>query len=431
MRTQGADERRPDAGPARAAALLSLAAILLAGLLAAGCKCSPSSPESSSKAARPGQASEKLDGPDRVAALFKDDPERYKVFQSVQADYRSSRLDDAIQKLETLLKESPEAPWAELVQFQLAQALTMTNRLPEALRQLDLFLEHYPNSPSAPDAMLFKGEINLRIGKERKGDGPVNAMSKFYLDKALRIFEEIRSAYPDNPEIGAQCLYFIGSTYEEMEDLTRAAEAFRRVVDEYPETDVPSKALFSLAGVYLSEGDVDAAERAFGEITDRDPRSLMADKARSRLEGIGLVGYEAPPLVVKEWIGEPPPEVQGMKGKATLIDFWAIWCPHCKRSIPRIDKLARDYGPDGLNVVGMSRERENFEADAIREYIRTHPMGFPTAIDDGGKTSAAYAVSSIPRIVVVDAQGKIRWHGHPEYLTDKVIQMVLQEPPGL
>lgn len=428
MRSPEFTRKHPENAAVLTAALLVSSLLVFGGALASGCKSSGSSSESSKPAAGAGNA-DQLVGQARVKALFEGDPEHYKIFQSVQADYRSSQLDEAIQKLENLLKESPDAPWAELVQYQLAQALRMRGRLQEALRQLDLFLERFPESPSAPEALLYKGEINLRIGKERRGSGPVNPMSKFYLDKALRIFEEIRKTHPDSKDLCAQATYFVGSTYDELEDRGRAAEAFRRVVDAYPDTDVPPKALYSLAGIYLKEGDVDAAERAFGEITDRYPRSRMADKARSRLEGIGLVGYAAAPLEIKEWIGEPPPEVGDLKRKATLISFWAIWCPHCKRNIPKVDKLARDYGPKGLNVIGLSRERKNFEAGAIREYVETHPMSFATGIDDGAKTSTAYAVGSIPRIVLVDAQGKIRWHGHPEYLSEKVVQQVLEAPP--
>jgi len=409
--------------------LLTFFLLFSNGFFLAGCKSSPPSSESPSQDQKPAAASKTPSGGERVAVLFKDDPESYKVYESVQADYRSSNFDEALKKLETLLKESPDAPWAELVQFQLAQALRMKGQFPQALRQLDLFLDKYPASPNAPDALQYKGEINLRIGKQRKGTGSVNPMSRFYLNKALQVFEEIQKKYPENQDLGAQALYFIGRTYEELEDGAHAGEAYRKVVDQYPETSVPPKALYSLAGVYLSEGDMDAAERTFGEITDRYPKNRMAQKARSRLEGIGLVGYTAAPLEIQEWIGDPPPEIKDLKGKATLLNFWAIWCPHCKRNIPKIGKLANKFSDVGLNVVGVSRERKNFEAEKIREYIRTHPMHFPTGIDNGAKTSTAYAVSSIPRIVVVDARGKVRWHGHPDYITEKVILKVLEETP--
>jgi len=409
-----------------AAVLLLSFALLLAAFCFGGCKSSPPASESASASS----GSQAAGGQSRVAGLFKDDPEPYKVFQSVQDDYRASRFEDAVKKLETLLKESPDAPWAEVVQFQLVQALRVKGDYQQALRQVDLFLGRYPSSPDAPNALLYKGEINLRIGKDRKGTGGVNSMSKFYLDRARRVFEEVREKYPAARDLGAQAVLYLGSTYEEMEESARAAEAFRKVVDEYGDTAYPPRALFALAGVALREGDVEAAERAFGEVTDRYPASPEAKRAMSQLEALGLVGYAASPLEIREWIGQPPPEVKDLKAKATLINFWAIWCPHCKQNIPKIGRMAETYASRGLNVVGVSRERAKFEAEAIREYIRTHPMRFPTGIDDEAKTSAAYAVTSIPRVVVVDAEGKIRWHGHPDYLSDKVIEKVLEETAG-
>lgn len=409
-----------------AVVLLFSVALLLAGSPFAGCKSSPPAPD-----AKPAGAEEPAaDRQDRVAVLFKDDPESYKIFQSVQEDYRTSRFEEAVNKLETLLAQSPNAPWAEVVQFQLAQSFRVQGRSQEALQHLDLFLERYPVSPEAPYALLYKGEVLLASGKERKGPGGVTPMSRFYLNRALRVFRDIQQTYPEHRDLLAQAVLLSGSTYEELEDSDHAAAMFRRVADEFTDTDYPARALFALAGVLLREGDVEAAERAFGEVTDRLPNSEAAKRAMTRLAELGLVGYPAAPLVIKEWIGEPPPEVKDMKGKATLINFWAIWCPHCKRSIPRLNDIVRTYGERGLNVVGISREREQFEADRIREYVRTNPMLFPTGVDDGARTSAGYAVTGIPRVVLVDAQGRVRWHGHPDYLSEKVIEKVMEQGAG-
>jgi hypothetical protein len=53
-------------------------------------------------------------------------------------------------------------------------------------------------------------------------------------------------------------------------------------------------------------------------------------------------------------------------------------------------------------------------------------MSYPTGVDDEGKMSEEMAVNSIPCVVVVDPQGRISWHGHPDYLTDRVLEALLK-----
>jgi len=181
-----------------------------------------------------------------------------------------------------------------------------------------------------------------------------------------------------------------------------------------------------LAGLRLGEADLEGAEKAFREITDRYPETRLARKAQNKLEGIELVGSQAPPLQVKEWIGEAPPEGGIYGGKLTLLSFWAIWCPHCKRNIPKIEGLLETYATKGVSVVGVTREREGQGADKVREYVDSHPMDYPTAVDEDGKTSQALVVKSIPCVVAVDSHGRICWHGHPDHLSGKVIESLLQ-----
>jgi thiol-disulfide isomerase/thioredoxin len=201
---------------------------------------------------------------------------------------------------------------------------------------------------------------------------------------------------------------------------------FLEVAESYGDTAYAGKALYALAGLFLGEADVEGASRAFGQITEQYPKTQLADKAAKKLEGIRLVGAPAPPLQVTEWIGEPPTGVDGYEGKVTLLSFWAIWCPHCKRNIPKMERLLKAYENRGVSVVGITRERGGQGVDKVREFVRSHPMSYPTGLDDGGKTSDEMAVRNIPCVVAVDPKGRIGWHGHPDYLTEKVIEDLLQ-----
>ena len=42
-----------------------------------------------------------------------------------------------------------------------------------------------------------------------------------------------------------------------------------------------------------------------------------------------------------------------LKGRAVVLNFWAIWCPPCRREMPLLDAVNREYGPQGVMVIGI------------------------------------------------------------------------------
>ena len=359
-------------------------------------------------------------------SLFKDDPESQKEFKRIQGEFRTGKRSLAFQDIQKLLKGSPQAPWAEAVEFYVGQALTALRQYGNALKQLDSLLLRYPESPAVPRFLLSKGQIYLALGKQQRSSAPEGPAGEPYLEKAKEVFLQVLKDYPNNREPDSEALFYLGDVYSSLEQPARAREAFRKVADGYADTPFGGKSLYALAGLKLSEPDLEGAEKTFREIADRYPETRLAGKANQKLEGIELVGSQAPPLQVKEWIGEAPPEDDIYRGKLTLLSFWAIWCPHCKRNIPKIEGLLETYATKGVSVVGVTREKEGEGVEKVREYIDGHPMDYPTAVDDDGKTSLAMAVKSIPCVVAVDSQGRIRWHGHPDHLSGKVIEFLLK-----
>jgi TolA-binding protein/peroxiredoxin len=361
-----------------------------------------------------------------LQSLFKDDPESQKEFNRIKGEFGTGKHSLAFQDLQELLKRSPQAPWSEAVEFYMAQAWTALRRYGNALQQLDSLLSRYPKSPAVPRFLASKGQIYLALGKQQLSSPAEDPAGEQYLQKAKEVFLKLSKDYPNNPEVDSEALFYLGDIYSSMGEPARAGEAFRKVADVYADTPFGSKSLYALAGLRLGEADLEGAEKAFREITDRYPETRLARKAQNKLEGIELVGSQAPPLQVKEWIGEAPPEGGIYGGKLTLLSFWAIWCPHCKRNIPKIEGLLETYATKGVSVVGVTREREGQGADKVREYVDSHPMDYPTAVDEDGKTSQALVVKSIPCVVAVDSHGRIRWHGHPDHLSGKVIESLLQ-----
>jgi len=361
-----------------------------------------------------------------LQSLFKDDPESEKEFKRIQGEFRTGKRSLAFQDIQELLKRSPQAPWTEAVEFYRVQAWTALRQYGNALRQLDALLLEYPESPAVPRFLVSKGQIYLAIGKQQRSLKPEDPAGEQYLQKAKEIFLQVSKDCPNNREMDSEALFYLGDVYSSLKEPDRAKESFRKVVDAYGDTPFGGKSLYALAGLKLSDADLKGAEKAFREIMDRYPETRLAGKAGQKLEGIELVGSQAPLLQAKEWVGEAPPEGGIYRGKLTLLSFWAIWCPHCKRNIPKIEGLLETYATKGVSVVGVTREKEGQGVEKVRAFVGSHPMDYPTAMDEDGKTSQAMAVKSIPCVVAVDSQGRIRWHGHPDYLSEKVIESLLQ-----
>ena len=258
-------------------------------------------------------------------SLFKDDPESQKEFKRIQGEFRTGKQSLAFQDLQEILKRSPQAPWTEAVEFYRAQAWTALRRYGNALRQLDSLLLRYPKSPAVPRFLISKGQIYLAMGKQQSSSAAEDPVGRQYLEKAKEVFLQVSKDYPNNREVDSEALFYLGDVSSSLEEPARAKEAFRKVADAYADTPFGGKSLYALAGLHLSEADLEGAEKAFREITDRYPETRLAGKAQQKLEGIELVGSQAPPLQVKEWIAEAPPEGDIYRGEVTLLSFWAIW----------------------------------------------------------------------------------------------------------
>ena len=72
-------------------------------------------------------------------------------------------------------------------------------------------------------------------------------------------------------------------------------------------------------------------------------------------------------------------------GKALLVNFWATWCEPCRDEYPMLNELAKQYGPKGLNVVGVSMDDDG-DIILMRRFLARYKPVFPnyrkTAGDD-------------------------------------------------
>lgn len=89
---------------------------------------------------------------------------------------------------------------------------------------------------------------------------------------------------------------------------------------------------------------------------------------------------------------------------AVLLDFWAVWCPPCRRSMPALAELHREFAPQGLVVYAVN---QGDSAEAVRAFLEKEGVDAPVLLDPDGVAGNRYGVTGIPQIVVINRQGLV------------------------
>jgi len=98
-----------------------------------------------------------------------------------------------------------------------------------------------------------------------------------------------------------------------------------------------------------------------------------------------------------------PWHLRDLKGKVILVNFWATWCPPCRKEMPDLQALYDKYKDQGFLVLSISDE----EAAKVSPFIAERKISYPVLLDPGRKVNDAFVVEGIPKSFVYDREGKL------------------------
>jgi len=101
--------------------------------------------------------------------------------------------------------------------------------------------------------------------------------------------------------------------------------------------------------------------------------------------------------------------LEDQRGTVVVLNFWATWCPPCRKEIPDFVNMQRDLGDRGLQFVGVALERTP-DPDAVRDVADKMNVNYPVGLGDGSIARKYGGVRALPMTFVIGPRGYIRGH---------------------
>lgn len=133
----------------------------------------------------------------------------------------------------------------------------------------------------------------------------------------------------------------------------------------------------------------------------------MARHARSSAgstESSGWKGKSAPEFSLESLDGRTV-HLADFRGKGVLLNFWATWCQPCKIEMPWFEELQKEYGSQGLQVVGIAMDDASKED--ISKFAKEMGVNYPILLGKESVGDAYGGVQFLPSTFFIDRDGKV------------------------
>jgi len=99
-------------------------------------------------------------------------------------------------------------------------------------------------------------------------------------------------------------------------------------------------------------------------------------------------------------------DLKKYRGKVIYLDFWATWCPPCKKSMPFLNALRNELVDQGFEIIAINVDENSEDA---RQFLKQHPVNYLIAMDPAGKCPSEYNLMAMPSAYFIDRQGIVRY----------------------
>lgn len=144
-------------------------------------------------------------------------------------------------------------------------------------------------------------------------------------------------------------------------------------------------------------------------------------------------GMPAPEITSSTWLNSEPLQMEKLRGKVVMVEFWTFGCWNCRNIEPYVKEWHDKYAKQGLVVIAVHSPEFKYEYDVqkVKNYIEEHHIPYAVPIDNEFLNWRQYRNRYWPTLYLIDKTGNIQYTkiGEGSYEeTEKTIKQLLAEP---
>lgn len=291
------------------------------------------------------------------------------------------------------------------------------------------------------DQAIARVEEQLRAQREEQDN------------EEARVIAEYLASELKGTSVGAHCKhYLILTEFEQFGLRRRLAGQLDNFLMEYPDSALPTQLYIAIVDQIVEQGqayvansmltasiklakdhrDVEPLDRRLRDIKERSQKQMAArrQQLRSQYQSSVQAKRESPASDQKPTRVRRSAKYAALMGKRmritgrtldgskvksgqwTIVHFWATWCPSCRRNVPGLKEIQRQYDQKGVQLVGVSLDQD---LAGLKQFSRRNGITWPQVVSDDLRRKAnwntplvrKYGISSIPAVFLLSPEGKV------------------------